>query len=636
MTPALGWLLTLVGAALFVGVGYLFARLAAAPEGAEIGREDLSGEVARLKRELAAAQQAGGGSTPGVTKELESLRARVKTAEKRESELSGQVKTAEKQRDASSSQVKQLEANLLSVKQQHEKAVRQLASLEASLAEQDAEPTQVTTSAAASAVAEIERLKAETAASQKQLAAQAKQLEAAKTAAKAAEARASESEKRAKAAGRTVGPAAGMQAPGADALAALKAADEAKKQLAPVAERAKKAEAELKGIREQLAAAQKVADTQRKELADYRRQIDAAEQKPSTKVGVNDPQQALRNANADLKVVRAELERARKQVDELRAELSGRGSGEDSDSLKTVPDSRGGVLAAAEEKLAHLDRLEKEVFELKDKNQALNAQLNSLKAFESENETLRTDRIVLERKGKEAEQLRARESELASQLQSKEMDRKLLQSKVEELQQAQDDRTDLALKVNVLQEQLRELDQVRDENLNLRSQWDELNSLKNQLEALRSENDNLRSLQLVQSKPPKLVELPADGGEEGMGQMLQRIVNELADKQNAQCAVLADELGLVVAGFGDHIEAMAAMSALFGELTGRVKGVLPLGTLAQLALVDSNSLAFVAQPLSAGDNDLMLAMLAPGGAPDPQAVGKVLAGVTKQVTARRS
>ncbi len=71
--------------------------------------------------------------------------------------------------------------------------------------------------------------------------------------------------------------------------------------------------------------------------------------------------------------------------------------------------------------------------------------------------------------------------------------------------------------------------------------------------------------------------------------------------------MLADELGLVVAGGGEHADALAALSAMHDELARRVGGLLPLGTLARISLVDENGLYFTTQPVMTDVGRLLLA-----------------------------
>ncbi|MBW2734398.1 MAG: hypothetical protein JRH20_18580, partial [Deltaproteobacteria bacterium] len=399
----------------------------------------------------------------------------------------------------------------------------------------------------------------------------------------------------------------------------------------------------VKKLEESLESAKKLAETRRRDAAECERQMEELEAKQeglSTKVGVKDPQQALKDVQAELQVARTETKRTKLRVVQLEEELADVQE-EDPTKVKSmttvVDDERERIeqasgkeqaelkeqLAAMDTKLRKLDEVENARVELARENDGLRDKITELKELEKlsdELEGLKLEATTLKRKSEESERLRDEKAGLSEQLQVTERERQDLESELTSFRQAQDDRTDLSLKINVLSEQLRDLERMREENLQLKSRTEQFSLHEQEMADLREENDGLRSLGLIKSAVPK--PMLDKGGDEGLGNALQRMLGRLTSEHAARAAVLADELGLVVAGLGEDADAMAAVSALFTEINAKIRGVLPLGTLRQLTLTDENELTFAAQPFSTASGDLVLATLLPGNPPDWKQVDK--------------
>lgn len=659
-----------VGAGLFVAVGYLAARMKGGGEPASYDMD--TGELDRLRGQLAEAERArreaenklaAQGKSAAPSKELEQLKRDLAAARKSEGDQVAKLKQLQQQLDGQRGQLNQaqqaqqklsaLEGSVRALTNERDAALRQVEELEAAA---DGEKTQVQAAPSGAAAAQIEALRGELEQVKKDHAGAKKQLDMAK---KQLEAH----NKGAKGGATKLG----MESP----AAAVK----------------------VKELEQKLEATKKLAEAQRRELMDYRRQIDDLEEKhnkPSTKVGVKDPQQALRDAQADLRVARAELERSKARITQLEGELDDvrdeeptkikpsptlvddksdelkqalgetqkdvvklketieqerakaaqyRKQAEDLErqldeqgQLKTQAMDQQQALAAVDGKLKKLDEVENARFKLAQENKALQDEIVELKKLErlsDELEALKLESSTLKRKSEDSDRLREEKARLSEQLQTTERDKQDLQREVDGFKEAQDDRTDLALKINVLSEQLRDLERMREENMKLKGRSEQMTHLEQEMAKLREENDSLRAQGLIKAVAPALPMLDKEGDEQGLGNALQRVINRLTSEKGARAAVLADELGLVVAGVGDTVDAMAAVSAIFSEINAKIRGVLPLGTLRQLTITDANELTFSAQPFETSSGQLVLATLIPGAPPSWKTVDEWITAAVK-------
>jgi predicted regulator of Ras-like GTPase activity (Roadblock/LC7/MglB family) len=77
-------------------------------------------------------------------------------------------------------------------------------------------------------------------------------------------------------------------------------------------------------------------------------------------------------------------------------------------------------------------------------------------------------------------------------------------------------------------------------------------------------------------------------------------------------AVIADELGLVVAAKGDYGDALAAYGAYIADVGERTRDALPLQTLRRVIIQDDHDTTLTVQPLNTDVDRLALVTLANG------------------------
>lgn len=77
-------------------------------------------------------------------------------------------------------------------------------------------------------------------------------------------------------------------------------------------------------------------------------------------------------------------------------------------------------------------------------------------------------------------------------------------------------------------------------------------------------------------------------------------------------AVIADELGLVVAATGDYGDALAAYGAFLAGVGTKTRDALPLHELRQVIVQDECNTTLTVRPLAAVDDNFALVTLAPG------------------------
>ena len=191
----------------------------------------------------------------------------------------------------------------------------------------------------------------------------------------------------------------------------------------------------------------------------------------------------------------------------------------------------------------------------------------------------------------------------------------------------------------VARESGRTLDEQRqrleDSNAQLRGQLETMTARVAGLTALEREIADLRvramagdlAARAVQGKDRRSA--AADGALGG--QAFQRLVEQVGSLDPVRSAVIADELGLVVACHGTHGEELAAIGALFARSGNEARKMLPLDHLQRVIVEDERNISVTVRPLrsadaGADDSELTLVTLAVGAEPDPGQMARILHG----------
>lgn len=111
-------------------------------------------------------------------------------------------------------------------------------------------------------------------------------------------------------------------------------------------------------------------------------------------------------------------------------------------------------------------------------------------------------------------------------------------------------------------------------------------------------------------KPRRSAPVTLDAG--ARGDELRTILDRETSGNGFTGAVIADELGLIVASTGEFGDALAAYGAFLAGVGAKTRGVLPLQALRQLVIQDDYDATLTVRPIVSADDQLALVTLAPG------------------------
>jgi predicted regulator of Ras-like GTPase activity (Roadblock/LC7/MglB family) len=159
-----------------------------------------------------------------------------------------------------------------------------------------------------------------------------------------------------------------------------------------------------------------------------------------------------------------------------------------------------------------------------------------------------------------------------------------------------------------------QLDQIREETTRLRQVEQELGRSKIELDQQREEARLLRS-QAFASRPAPARRPSSEAPISAHIRALQSIVDAETRMGRAKSAVIADELGLLVAASGatnEYGDALAAMGAYLADVGIKTRDMLPLHQVSQVVIRDDHDVTLTVRPLAADDPGLALVTLAVG------------------------
>jgi predicted regulator of Ras-like GTPase activity (Roadblock/LC7/MglB family) len=159
-----------------------------------------------------------------------------------------------------------------------------------------------------------------------------------------------------------------------------------------------------------------------------------------------------------------------------------------------------------------------------------------------------------------------------------------------------------------------QLDQIREETTRLRQVEAELGRTEIELDQQREEARVLRS-QAFASRPPQSRRPSSEAPISAHIRALQSIVDAETRMGRAKSAVIADELGLLVAASGatnEYGDALAAMGAYLADVGIKTRDMLPLHQVSQVVIRDDHDVTLTVRPLAADDPGLALVTLAVG------------------------
>jgi hypothetical protein len=188
-------------------------------------------------------------------------------------------------------------------------------------------------------------------------------------------------------------------------------------------------------------------------------------------------------------------------------------------------------------------------------------------------------------------------------------------------------RQDLAIRSQQLDDAGRRLRILEDQNASLRQEVAASGGLVAERDRLQSENAEMRANGFATRRPTGTRPVALAGGGLTPGGVLQTLVEKVSRLGDVRCAVIADDLGLVVAAHGELGEEVAAVGALLARAGLQAQNVLPLRNVQRVTLEDDQGVVLSLRPLRTDgvkDVELSLITLAVGGGPDPRLVNKLI------------
>ncbi|MGD9200576.1 MAG: hypothetical protein PVI26_03355 [Chitinispirillia bacterium] len=190
----------------------------------------------------------------------------------------------------------------------------------------------------------------------------------------------------------------------------------------------------------------------------------------------------------------------------------------------------------------------------------------------------------------------------------------------------ENEKNELAIKVEVLLKKVNEIESLRKENEELKIKNKEFEIMRSKVHEIEAENAALRSKGLIIESISKPETLKIKSG---LSKALGQIVKKLTKSKDSRGVVVADELGLPVAGTSNNLNALAGMAAIFSIIDERIHTMLSLGKLEKLIIVDENNLTLTIFPFTILKERLMLTTLTLGSGPE---TSKVLKLISKEVS----
>jgi predicted regulator of Ras-like GTPase activity (Roadblock/LC7/MglB family) len=150
----------------------------------------------------------------------------------------------------------------------------------------------------------------------------------------------------------------------------------------------------------------------------------------------------------------------------------------------------------------------------------------------------------------------------------------------------------------------------------------ELGDARGQLARLREELSSAKAV----ARPLPRTPLTVRAAGQKAGDVLQDLVDRVSRAAGVRCAVVADDLGLVVASQGELSEEVAAVGALFGRAGLQAQSVLPLHKVQRVTVEDDRNVTLTLRPVQTDEGDsgeLALITLATGAAEQRSTTGEI-------------
>jgi hypothetical protein len=278
-------------------------------------------------------------------------------------------------------------------------------------------------------------------------------------------------------------------------------------------------------------------------------------------------------------------------------------------------------------KLASLKALQPELEILKNEKKMLNDLFDQINL---ENETLKDKHKGMEELKTSLNQQKDQNMDLLGHLEEARRIQDASNQKIEQMGQLYNEKQDLALKVELLEERLKAYEELQEENQALKVRVKEFSQLEAKIESLESENLELRSMAIAMEEAPKPIINPTSKktvSYDGLGEVFENIVTRLSAGETSRGTVMADELGLLIAGTGQHMESLAVMAALFSEMYSKMKSIFPIGSVDCFEIINTQKITIRIFPILIASNNLLIVSMSVGAGPDRTAINNLLSEI---------
>lgn len=373
--------------------------------------------------------------------------------------------------------------------------------------------------------------------------------------------------------------------------------------------------------------------------------------------------QALREENAEL---RLEVDRRARAAEQLESMRTARDKAERSlREAETELHSLRAEAGRADEARRRLEAVERETARLRDAGARADAAEEELRRVKQDVDSLRRDirdaqaraRDAAGRGGEDQAQLdKARAEATALQLEVKRAENRLaeldllreenqrlrvelaelerLRRDPAELERLQAETSQLRVQTEVHRRKAEEIEAIAAERAALRDQVVEMKGRLEELDRVRERVGSLEAQLFAAGIEPKRERGKEVGGGERVSYVgLDVALSSLAAVANLRAAVVADDMGLVIAGAGreEYHEDVAALSGLARHMAERAQDLLPLDDIQQIVLEDANQVILTCRLFKTEENDLALSMLGTKVPPPKDLIDKHVRSLLKNL-----
>jgi hypothetical protein len=194
---------------------------------------------------------------------------------------------------------------------------------------------------------------------------------------------------------------------------------------------------------------------------------------------------------------------------------------------------------------------------------------------------------------------------------------------------------EMALELEALRGRVADAEALRSDNAVLRAAAEESRALTRRVGVLEQELQAARAQAFAaapapapaEARPavPRLRSVPEASTEKS----LQQVIDRVARLPGVRAVALADDLGLLVAGAGEHGTVLAAYGGFLAGVGTKASEHLPIGLLRRCAIEDENSTTISVSPLRG--QPLMLVTMSNGAGPTQQQVARLLEDAARVV-----